>query len=345
MASNYNGDEANVVIFISATVASWNSTSPVRLTTTAAHGFSQGDWIYTASIGMPSITAQYFKINVISSTIIELIGSTNDSTPTASGAGILDLSLSPGFSIPDAGDPITAASVYVAMKALADRTQYLSGAKGSNYTPSSPALTTTLGVPAIKTLVGPLHALMDNTIHNANNIATNTTNIATNASDITTLQDFVGTPPRALRNFATASATGAGVTLSHGGTTSANVVIIGGISGVQVGDIVELDISSTIALMPFSSTPLAVNIQLQANQAGGGYANVTNATTGASIQTAGSGTAQNIFPFNLKGIYTATAAGTHALQLVVSSAVGSASDAVKWDTFPYQAIVKVWRAT
>jgi len=124
MSSTITGDATAADLYLSRTVTGATNASPIVITTSANHLFATGDRVIVASVGGNTAANGEFYITKISATTFSLDGSTGNGAYTAGGTAAC-VTLTPQFTIPADGDNLDAASVNVALEALADRTQIL----------------------------------------------------------------------------------------------------------------------------------------------------------------------------------------------------------------------------
>ncbi len=124
MATIYTGNAALVSTPLSATINGATNASPIVVSTTANHLFATGDTVLVSGVTGNTAANGEWTIIVLSSTTFSLTGSTGNGAYVAGGTA-KDQSLTPQFTIPSDGDARNAASVNVALQALADRGQFL----------------------------------------------------------------------------------------------------------------------------------------------------------------------------------------------------------------------------
>lgn len=124
MPSVITGDPSGISNTLTRTITNATNASPIVITTSVAHLFATGDTVVNTDVVGNTAANGTFRITKISSTTFSLDGSTGNGA-YVSGGTTVDASLTPQFSIPTDGDPMSAASINVAFEALADRTQYL----------------------------------------------------------------------------------------------------------------------------------------------------------------------------------------------------------------------------
>jgi hypothetical protein len=329
MSHSYNGDLSNVTNYLTKTISNTTDPGTITVTTTTAHGFSTNDWVEVFGVASPADVGAngWFKIVVVSPTQFQLVGSTS-SGAYVSGGTVFNVSLTPAIQLPDDGDALTAASIQAPLQALADRTQFLMAPASQAFSLVGSSFATSVQFPPKSNYRPALVAIADNTQW---------------------LKDRV--PVYTLAGYSFDTQSGAGVQLGNGTTTGisptpVNYVVFPAVTGVQAGDLVEFEISSSIALGPYTATSITSGFQLQANQAGFGYADVADAHMTFRAGLVGlAGTDTTTFGFTFKAVYQAAHAGTHALRLVVSQTGADMHDVTKWDSFAYHAFAKVLRAT
>jgi hypothetical protein len=124
MSSTESGDAGTVSNSLAATVTNATNATPIVITTSAAHLFADNDYVIVASVGGNTAANGTWKITWLSGTTFSLDTSVGNGAYTSGGTAT-DISLTPQFTIPADGDDLDAASVNVALEALADRTQFL----------------------------------------------------------------------------------------------------------------------------------------------------------------------------------------------------------------------------
>lgn len=121
-----NGLPASAATAIPSSVAISSSTNatPIVVTTATDHNLSTGDAVYISDHAVNLNANQYWYVTRLTATTFSLDGS----TPTAAGGAtgrVYDLSLGATKTIPDDGDDLDAASVNVALAALASEIAWL----------------------------------------------------------------------------------------------------------------------------------------------------------------------------------------------------------------------------
>jgi hypothetical protein len=124
MSTTESGDPGTVANSLAATINGATNATPIVISTTAAHLFSDNDTVVVASVGGNTAANGTWKITWLSSTTFSLDTSVGSGAYTSGGTAT-DVSLTPAFTIPADGDDLDAASANVAFEALADRTQFL----------------------------------------------------------------------------------------------------------------------------------------------------------------------------------------------------------------------------
>lgn len=124
MSTVYTGNAANVSNTLAATINGATNASPIVISTTASHLFATNDQVTITGVTGNTAANGVWTIIVISSTTFSLTSSTGNGAYVSGGLAT-DNSLTPQFTIPSDGDARSAASVNVALQALADRTQML----------------------------------------------------------------------------------------------------------------------------------------------------------------------------------------------------------------------------
>lgn len=124
MSTTLTGDATAADLYLSRTVTGATNASPIVITTSASHLFATGDRVVVASVGGNTAANGEFTITKLSATTFSLDGSTGNGAYTSGGTAAC-ITATPQFTIPADGDTLDAASVNVALEALADRTQAL----------------------------------------------------------------------------------------------------------------------------------------------------------------------------------------------------------------------------
>lgn len=128
MSTARSGDPDNVSGNLVATVLDASNTTPIVMTTVAAHGYSDNDIVDVEGVtGNLGANGYARKITYLSPTTFSIDGSVGTGAYVAGGT-VTDRSLTPTILRPDDGDLRSAASVNAAIDALADRTQFLMSA-------------------------------------------------------------------------------------------------------------------------------------------------------------------------------------------------------------------------
>ena len=130
MSSYYNGVAGNETAASTKNVSSSTNATPIEITTTAAHGFTDGDRVEIVSHSTNTNANGIWTIVIVSSTKFTLTGSTGNGVGGATGTCKL-LNLLPTFQLPSDGDDRNAASVNVALEDAADRAAWLSERVGN----------------------------------------------------------------------------------------------------------------------------------------------------------------------------------------------------------------------
>lgn len=136
MASQYNGVADNAARPASVGIASTTNATPIVVTTSFAHGLTEGDQILVSGQLNNTAANGIWYAHVTGSTTVALLvpvshaNSVGNGSSTAAGI-VQNLSLTPTFAEPSDGDAASAASVNVALSALGDRTQWLSQRTGT----------------------------------------------------------------------------------------------------------------------------------------------------------------------------------------------------------------------
>jgi hypothetical protein len=129
MSTPITGLDTAVSNTLSRTVNGATNATPIVISTTASHLFATGDRVIVTAVGGNTAANGSWVIVVVNATTFQLVGSVGSGAYTAGGT-VVDVSLTPQFTIPDDGDVFDVASVNVALEALADRTQFLARAFG-----------------------------------------------------------------------------------------------------------------------------------------------------------------------------------------------------------------------
>lgn len=124
MSTPITGVPSAVSNTTSKTISGATNATPIVITTTTSHGFSTGDAVYVYGVGGNTDANGSWVITVLTATTFSLNSSIGGGVYT-SGGTVINKYLLPAFNIPSDGDARNAASVNVALEALADRTQFL----------------------------------------------------------------------------------------------------------------------------------------------------------------------------------------------------------------------------
>lgn len=124
MSSIITGDATAVDSYTSRTVSGATNASPIVITTTVPHLFGTGDIVKISQVQGNDAANGTWQITKTGTNTFSLDGSTGSGAYTFDGVAEC-LTLTPQFTIPGDGDDLDAASVNVALEALADRTQHL----------------------------------------------------------------------------------------------------------------------------------------------------------------------------------------------------------------------------
>ena len=132
MPFNYQGVPGNITTPISQGITSCASGAGgvIVVGTSGAHNFATGDYVYITGVGGTSEannqTSGSFgqQITFVDSTHFSINGSTWLHNYTSGGTAY-DCSVTPSFTLPLDGEPATAASIEVAIEAIADRTEWM----------------------------------------------------------------------------------------------------------------------------------------------------------------------------------------------------------------------------
>lgn len=298
------GDASNITTPVTRSVqsVSGNAVSPIVVTTTVPHGFGSGDYVTISGVGgNTNANGISKKITVLSSTSFSVVGTGNANY--TSGGTVVDLSLTPQFQVPSGGDPRTVASILTAIDALADRTQYLSGAKQVAYTATGSAFTATLDLP-IGNYFPALVQLAENVKWVENRISA-----------------------LYLVDYEPAHGADLGVVLSSGGATTQSVVLVTSGFSDLIGDILECELSTSSSLV-CSSGSAGLTVDLELSQNGGGYAAIPNASQAISTNVV----SVNTFPISIVGYASIATAGTYAIRATFTLSGGGAAAS---SGFPY----------
>lgn len=142
MASQYNGLGGNIALHSSFNISASTNATPIQITTTTPHDFSEGDLVFVSGHAVNTNANGIAYAHVVDGSNVRLYGliSTSGglSLPIAgNGIGattgtIRGVGLMPTFQIPSDGDSVTAASVNVGLEAGADAYQNLASLHGSH---------------------------------------------------------------------------------------------------------------------------------------------------------------------------------------------------------------------
>ena len=121
MSSQVNGIPGNVAFSGALAIVSSTNTSPIQVTT-AAHGRTTGDKVSVYGHATNYAANGQWTVTVISPTILSLDASVGVGVGGATGH--VQPLAAKTFAVPSDGDPRSAASVDVALEALADRTAF-----------------------------------------------------------------------------------------------------------------------------------------------------------------------------------------------------------------------------
>ena len=123
MSSQENGIPGNIVRPTAESIVSSTNATPVKLTVTA-HGYTSGDVVDVYEHHTNTGANGRFAVTVVDANNILLVGSVGTGVGGATGS-VIGRTMGTTFAIPSDGDPRNAASVDVALEALADRTANL----------------------------------------------------------------------------------------------------------------------------------------------------------------------------------------------------------------------------
>ena len=124
MPTPITGDPTAVSNSLQRTIDGATNATPIVISTTVSHLFATGDTVLIRSVAGNTAANGQWVITVLTATTFSLTGSVGSGAYTSGGTAT-DISLTPAFNIPSGGDLRNAASVDVALEALADRTQFL----------------------------------------------------------------------------------------------------------------------------------------------------------------------------------------------------------------------------
>ena len=123
MSSQENGIPGNIARPTAKAIVSSTNAAPIKLTVTG-HGLTSGDVVDVYEHQTNTQANGRFAITVVDANSFLLVGSTGNGVGGATGH-IIGRTMGATFAVPSDGDPRNAASVDVALEALADRTASL----------------------------------------------------------------------------------------------------------------------------------------------------------------------------------------------------------------------------
>jgi hypothetical protein len=131
MSTQYNGLPLNTIsnLPVSHNISSSTNASPIVITTATPHGMTTGDTVSVNGHQVNTNANGMWPVIVLSAGTFSLTGSSGNGVGGATGTS-QSLAAGPTYAIPSDGDPITAASVGVALEALGDRTAFFGQATG-----------------------------------------------------------------------------------------------------------------------------------------------------------------------------------------------------------------------
>lgn len=130
MSLVYTGNPANVTTPLARTITNATNATPIVITTSADHLFATFDRVKIEGVGGNTAANGTWAITKLTATTFSLDGSVGNGAYTSGGTAT-NHALTPQFTIPSDGDVPDAASVNVALQALADRTQALAARLGA----------------------------------------------------------------------------------------------------------------------------------------------------------------------------------------------------------------------
>lgn len=130
MSTFYNGVAGNETAAVTKNISSSTNASPIEVTTSANHGFTDGDRVEIVSHSTNTAANGLWTITIVSATKFTLNGSTGNGVGGATGT-VKSLNLLPVFQLPSDGDNRNAASVNVALEDAADRSAWLTERVGN----------------------------------------------------------------------------------------------------------------------------------------------------------------------------------------------------------------------
>ena len=124
MSSIITGDASQSEIGLAATITGATNASPIAITTSAAHNYSTGDYVYISGVTGNTGANGVRKIVVTGASTFTLTGSSGTGAYVSGGTS-LNLCMTPPCQVPSNGDDLDADAIAAALEWLADRTQYL----------------------------------------------------------------------------------------------------------------------------------------------------------------------------------------------------------------------------
>ena len=125
MTTLYTGDSDNVSDALSRTVTAASFATPIVITTSVDHLFSDNDYVTISGVTGNLAANGSWRITYVDTTHFSLDGSVGTGAYVAGGT-VVDRSLTPSLIEPVDGELRSVASVEMMTRALADRTQFLS---------------------------------------------------------------------------------------------------------------------------------------------------------------------------------------------------------------------------
>lgn len=141
MSTQYNGLGGNIALHSSFNISASTNATPIKITTSAPHDFSEGDLVFVSGHASNTNANGLSYVHVFDGSNVQLYGLITTSggltspiagngvgaaTGTIRGVGFL-----PTFQVPSDGDNVTAASVNVGLEAGADAYQRLAAIQGA----------------------------------------------------------------------------------------------------------------------------------------------------------------------------------------------------------------------
>jgi len=130
MTTLYTGNPDNVSDAAARTISNATNATPIVITTTVAHGYSSGDYVFVSGVLGNTAANGSWRIASASGSTFQLVGSAGNGA-YASGGTVVNQSLTPAITRPSDGELRSVASLNVAVDLLTDRTQFLATRRGS----------------------------------------------------------------------------------------------------------------------------------------------------------------------------------------------------------------------